>query len=211
RARSERSALNGAHDWLHEGADAEQDAPERLGILAIGFAGGAQCARQRLEVRSDAEIFAVGRELDDADVAVLLELRACGEQLRCHFAIDHVTTLWAGKNDPTDGALPFQPNPRHYTAPGSPSFLASESGTSIVIRRSAVENTLPCASVFRDNVPPPSSAPCNRKLRAPRFGSSKRSTSPVMTPLKCRATASRVTNIWSNGYSRGSRAIKPTF
>ena len=67
----------------------------------------------------------------------------------------------------------------------SPASRASSSGTSRTRRSSAVENTLPCASVLSESVPPPSSAPCSRKLSAPRFGSSKRSTSPVMSPSKC--------------------------
>ena len=48
----------------------------------------------------------------------------------------------------------------------------------MIMRSSAVENTLPCASVLSDSVPPPSSAPCSRKLSALRFGSSNRSTPP---------------------------------
>ena len=45
-----------------------------------------------------------------------------------------------------------------------------------------VENTFPCASVLSDRVPPPSRAPCRRKFSAHRFGSSKRSTEPVISP-----------------------------
>src|SRR6185503_12523799 len=56
--------------------------------------------------------------------------------------------------------------------------------TSIVIRSSAVENTFPCASVLSEIVPPPSSAPCSRKFSAWRLGSSKRSTGPLIMPLK---------------------------
>ena len=40
--------------------------------------------------------------------------------------------------------------------------------------------TFPCASVLSESVPPPSSAPCSRKLSALRLGSSKRSTPPVI-------------------------------
>src|SRR5205807_9390320 len=59
--------------------------------------------------------------------------------------------------------------------------------------RSAVENTFPWASVLSEMVPPPSSAPCSRKFRAWRLGSSYRSTGPEIMPLKCRATRAAVT------------------
>ena len=158
-ARAKRASLYRAHDGLHERADAEQHAAEGFRVLAIRFARGAQRAGQRLEIGADAEVLAVGGKLDDTNVSILLELRAGGKQLRGHLAVDHIATFGSGKNDPTDGALSFHPNPRHHSAPVSPSLFASASGTSSVIRRSAVENTLPCASVFNDNVPPPSRAP----------------------------------------------------
>ncbi len=59
-----------------------------------------------------------------------------------------------------------------------PSVRASSSGTSISMRRSAVEKVLPCASVIKESVPPPSRLSCKRKLSTPRFGNSKRSTAP---------------------------------
>ena len=71
--------------------------------------------------------------------------------------------------------------------------LAIAGGTGISIRSSAVEYTLPWASVFREIVPPPSSASCRRKFSALRLGSSKRST-PLTMPLKCRATRAAVTS-----------------
>src|SRR5260370_25874113 len=45
-------------------------------------------------------------------------------------------------------------------------------GTSTSIRKRAVGNTLPCASGLRATVPPPSSAPCKRKFKAYKLGSS---------------------------------------
>src|SRR5438445_159781 len=66
-------------------------------------------------------------------------------------------------------------------------------GSSSSRRRSAVENTFPWASVLSEMVPPPSSAPCSRKFRAWRLGSSYRSTGPEIMPLKCRATHAAVT------------------
>src|SRR5437870_4349509 len=66
-------------------------------------------------------------------------------------------------------------------------------GSSSSRRRSAVENTFPWASVLSEMVPPPSSAPCSRKFRAWRLGSSYRSTGPEIMPLKCRATRAAVT------------------
>src|SRR6185437_473361 len=72
-------------------------------------------------------------------------------------------------------------------------------GTLICMRSRAVENTFPCASVLSEMVPPPSSAPCNRKLSAFRFGSSKRSTDPVITPLKWRRTRAAVTSFTRTG------------
>src|SRR5256885_7331497 len=74
-------------------------------------------------------------------------------------------------------------------------------GASTVIRNRAVENTFPCASVFSEMVPPPSSAPCSRKLSAYRLGSSKRSTGPEITPLKCRATRAAVTCFTRRAYN----------
>src|SRR5688572_16499113 len=91
-----------------------------------------------------------------------------------------------------------------------PSERASPSGTSRVIRRRAVENTLPCASVFSESVPPPSSAPWRRKFSAFRLGSSKRTTGPSISPSKWRATASRVTCFSISGYHSGRSAINPT-
>src|SRR5687767_11762493 len=75
----------------------------------------------------------------------------------------------------------------------NPSASASASGTSRVILNSAVEKTLPCASVLSESVPPPSSAPCRRKLSAFRFGSSNRTTGPSIAPAKWAATRSFVT------------------
>ena len=69
------------------------------------------------------------------------------------------------------------------------SVRASASGTSSTIRSSAVEKTLPCASVLSESVPPPSSAPCSRKFSALRFGSSKRSTSPSIDAAEMRGDA----------------------
>src|SRR5262249_39820678 len=68
---------------------------------------------------------------------------------------------------------------------------ASATGTGISILSSAVEYTLPWASVFNEIVPPPSSASWRRKLSACRLGSSKRST-PLTMPLKCFATRATV-------------------
>ena len=89
--------------------------------------------------------------------------------------------------------------------------LAVESGCNLTVGISiAVEKTLPCASVLSDNVPPPSSAPCRRKLSACRLGSSNRSTSPVITPEKCCATRSRVNDSVMSGYQSGRSAMTPT-
>src|SRR5690349_21886067 len=70
---------------------------------------------------------------------------------------------------------------------------ARAGGTGTSIRKSAVEYTFPCASVLSEMVPPPSSAPCRRKLSAFKFGSSNLST-PLTMPLKCRATRGAVTS-----------------
>src|SRR5260370_38988164 len=45
-------------------------------------------------------------------------------------------------------------------------------GTSTSMRNSAVENTLPCASLLSDTVPPPSNGPSSRKIKAYELGSS---------------------------------------
>src|SRR5262245_34432125 len=63
--------------------------------------------------------------------------------------------------------------------------LAMAAGTGISNLSIAVEYTFPCASVLSEMVPPPSSAPCNRKLRALRLGRTNRSTLRTM-PLKWR-------------------------
>src|SRR6266852_1662613 len=80
-----------------------------------------------------------------------------------------------------------------------PIDLASSSVISISILNSAVENVLPCASVISDNVPPPPRLSCKRKLSAPRFGSSNRSTCPLQIPLKCSFTRAAVTSRTNNG------------
>src|SRR6266850_5249568 len=68
--------------------------------------------------------------------------------------------------------------------------LASLSGISISILNNAVEKVFPCASVIKDNVPPPPRLSCKRKFNAPRFGNSNLSTSPLQMPLKCCLTRS---------------------
>src|SRR6267142_3265698 len=72
--------------------------------------------------------------------------------------------------------------------------LASRSGISISILNNAVEKVFPCASVIKDNVPPPPRLSCKRKFNAPRFGNSNLSTSPLHMPLKCCLTRSAVTS-----------------
>ena len=59
--------------------------------------------------------------------------------------------------DSTDLCV-VESDPRVYVHP-TPSVAASLSGTSMFIRRSAVENVLPCASVIRLSVPPPPRMP----------------------------------------------------
>src|SRR6185503_7025816 len=76
---------------------------------------------------------------------------------------------------------------------------ASSSATSISIRKSAVEKVFPCASVISESVPPPPRLSCRRKLSAPRFGNSKRSTSPLQIPRKCSFTRDAVTSRASSG------------
>ena len=61
-------------------------------------------------------------------------------------------------------------------------------------RATWLEQVFPCGSALRATAPPPSSAWCNRKFIASRFGTSKRSTSPKHTPAKCSFTRSAVTS-----------------
>src|SRR5436305_7739252 len=150
-------------------------------------------AAHRVEVGADAEVVALPREMDDANLIVRLERLQPREEKLGHLAVDRVLLLRPGESNSTHDAPPFDPQMAHARASGAPSRRASASGMSIVIRNSAVEKTFPCASVLRESVPPPSSAPCKRKLSALRLGSSYRSTSPVITPRKCSATRSRVT------------------
>src|SRR5205085_287620 len=150
-----------------------------LSVLPMRLAGCAESGPQRLQISAGAEVVAVSREVHHPHLPVLLELRTCLEQLAGHGAVDRVSALLSREDDATDRAPSFQSNASHQTAPGTPSFRASESGIVNVIRSSAVEKTFPCASVFSDCVPPPSNAPCSRKFSAWRFGNSKRSTSPV--------------------------------
>ena len=72
-------------------------------------------------------------------------------------------------------------------------------GSSTTRRSSAVESTLPWASVLSEMVPPPSKAPWSKKFNACKLGSSNRSTVPVIMPLKCRATLAAVTCLTSVG------------
>src|ERR1043166_6885234 len=91
-----------------------------------------------------------------------------------------------------------------------PSERASSSGTSISILRSAVEKVLPCASVIRESVPPPPKLSCRRKLSAPMFGSSKRSTAPLQMARKWSLTRSPATSRASRGENSGRSAMSPT-
>ncbi len=70
---------------------------------------------------------------------------------------------------------------------------AISSGISISIRRRAVLKVLPWASCFKVMVPPPPSASCSKKFKAPKLGNSNRSTFPLQIPAKCSLTRSAVT------------------
>src|ERR1700737_3548972 len=111
------------------------------------------------------------------------EREQCLRQLVGRGSVERVLLLRASERDPSNRSVDCQSNVLHF-AVGSPNRFASGSGTSMTIRSNAVENTFPCASVLRERVPPPASAPCSRKLSAFRFGSSKRSTSPSIMPRK---------------------------
>src|SRR4051812_45888979 len=177
--------------------------------LRLGWLAGQ--AAHRVEIGADAEVVALPREMDNANLIVRLERLQPREEELGRLAIDRVLLVGTGERDSAHDAPPFDPQMAHARASGRPSRRASASGTSIIIRNSAVEKTFPCASVLRESVPPPSSAPCKRKLSALRLGISYRSTSPVITPRKCSRTRSRVTYFSSSGYHSGRRAMTPTF
>src|SRR3954464_12595495 len=109
--------------------------------------------------------------MDDANLIVRLERLQPGEEELGHLAIDGVLLLGTAERNSAHDAAPFDPQMAHARASGRARLRASASGMSMIIRSSAVEKTFPCASVLRESVPPPSRAPCKRKLSALRLGS----------------------------------------
>src|SRR2546425_7313646 len=156
----------------------------RGAILLESMIGGRE---QLVQVHAGAEVAARAAHGNHANARVEIRLFQRREQRIDHRGIDRVALI---------GAVERR---SQHTAGNLHDDAIAHLRTSISMRRSAVEKTLPCASVFREIVPPPSSAPCSRKFSAERLGSSKRSTLPVIMPLKCRATRAAVTCFTSSG------------
>src|SRR5450432_3107569 len=112
--------------------------------------------------------------MDHAAGGIGLELREGGEQLFRHLPVYCIALLRTGEDQPSNRTIAEETDAITHAAgaAGRPSFFARSSGMSSTMRSMAVENTLPCASIFNDMVPPPSSAPCRRKFSAWRLGSS---------------------------------------
>src|SRR5205807_3207149 len=138
-------------------------------------------------VHAGAEILHRSPQGDDPHLGVEVRPVEQPEQSLDHVGVDRVLLVGT-----------IQRAGQHAVLQGDENTVAHRE-TSIAIRSRAVEKTLPWASVLREIVPPPSSAPCSRKFRAWRFGSSKRSTGPLITPLKCRATRAAVTCFTRSG------------
>src|ERR1043165_1723494 len=132
---------------------------------------------QRGEVGARAEVLPCSRDHNHSNAIIPRCVLQPTLEPRDQGIIQRITFLWT-----------VQRNPRHRTFDRVKNCLirvhrlfnsaASASLSSISIRSNAVEKVFPCASVINDKVPPPPRLSCNRKLSAPRFGNSNRSTSP---------------------------------
>src|SRR5438132_2088752 len=112
---------------------------------------------ERSEIRTRAEVSALSVDGNHTHGSFAQREECLGE-LVGGSSIQRIFLFRSRESDSADRSLGTHPNILHAPA-GSPSRWASASGTSSVIRNSAVEYTLPCASVFSERVPPPSSAP----------------------------------------------------
>src|SRR3954469_6954486 len=212
----ERASFHERNDGLLHAPDSVEDVAKSLGVFDVLLTGSVDHLLQCGEIGAGAEIGTFTVDGDDAYPPLTQSKKRLGKLVGCH-SVERVFLLGTRESDEPDGPLDRHDDVIHRDfatrdefAAGSPRRAASASGTSIIIRNSAVEYTLPCASVLSDNVPPPSSAPCSRKLSAFRFGSSKRSTSPSIIPRKCSATRSTVTLCVRSSYHSGLRAMTPT-
>src|SRR3954470_22923467 len=194
-----RASFDEGDDRLLHPPDSMEHVPERLGVVDVVLAWGVDHFLESSEIRTRAKIGTFPINGYDAHRAFAEREKSLGQLVgRC--PVERVLLSGASESDEPNRTLDRDDDVVHRALAdlraatlGSPRRLASESGTSIVIRNNAVEYTFPCASVFSDKVPPPSRAPWSRKLRALRFGSSYRSTSPSIIPRKCSATRSTVT------------------
>src|SRR5712691_7938042 len=84
--------------------------------------------------------------------------------------------------------LPYRSAPLRRTKSTLPHRM------SISILNKADDKDFPNVSLRNDRDAPPFSAPCSTKLSASMLGTSKRSTFPVMMPVKCARTSSAVTS-----------------
>src|SRR6266516_1500233 len=177
----ERPALHDRYDRLGDASHTYEDLGEpqrRLAVFLDALVGGCE---QLVQVHAGAKIASGATHRDDPHGGVEIGLVQQSEQDVDHGSVDRILLLRPVERRGENAA--FQRG-QHSIA-----HLGSSSSR----RRSAVENTFPWASVLSEMVPPPSSAPCSRKFRAWRLGSSYRSTGPEIMPLKCRATRAAVT------------------
>src|SRR5690606_34470427 len=138
-------------------------------------------------------------EQEDANAGILLRPLERGFQLDDGAVIERIALVRAVQRDPRHAVRGFVQDPVEIAHSPESRALSIPAGTVSSMRSIAVEKVLPCASVMSGTVPPPSSAPCNRKLSALRFGSSYRSTSPLIISAKCSRTRSAVRSFSSSG------------
>src|SRR2546423_8257391 len=161
------------HRFLHA-AYGVKDVTEGFGIVDMLLARSVEHVLECREIRARAKRGALAVDGDDPHRRFTQREQSLGELIGGG-PVERVFLFGAGERNSPDRALDRHSNVFHLDpsfAIGSPRCFASLSGTSMIMRRSAVEYTFPCASVLSDSVPPPSSAPWSRKLSALRFGSS---------------------------------------
>src|SRR5207253_86150 len=139
------------HGLFHT-ANRMKNVSERLGIVDVLLPRSVQHLFERGYICASAKVGTVTIDGDDANWSLTESEQRIGELLRSN-SIERILLFRTRQCDSADCAIDGYSNVLHL-ATGSSSLFASVSGTSIVIRRSAVEYTLPWASVLSESVPP---------------------------------------------------------
>ena len=131
---------------------------------AILLYGLVRRGEQLLQIHAGAEVAAGAAQRDYPHGRVEIGALERGQQRVDHRRVDGVLLV-----------RPVERGGEHPALHRDQDLLVAahrDASISISRRSNAVENTLPWASVLSEIVPPPSRAPCSRKLSAPRLGSS---------------------------------------